>query len=70
MIGTSKVKRQELEIGVLRQEVAARDETIEILQKKIQTMQAEHNRELTIMQARHAAETTNLTKLHEKKCRY
>ena len=66
MIGTSKVKRQELEIGVLRQEVAARDETIEILQKKIQTMQAEHNRELTIMQARHAAETTNLTKLHEK----
>ncbi len=55
MIGTSKVKRQEQEIGVLRQEVAARDETIEILQTKIQTMQA-----------RHVAETTNLTKQHKK----
>ena len=66
MIGTSKVKRQEQEIGVLRQEVAARDETIEILQTKIQTMQSDHSRELTTMQARHATETVNLTKLHEK----
>ncbi len=55
MIGTSKVKRQEQEIGALRQEVTARDETIEILQTKIQTMQA-----------RHVAETTNLTKQHKK----
>ncbi len=66
MIGTSKVKRQEQEIGVLRQEVAARDETIEILQTKIQTMQTEHSRELTAMQARHTTETTNLMKQHEK----
>lgn len=65
MIGTSKVKRQEQEIGVLRQEVATLDETIEILQTKIQTMQSDHNRELTVMQTRHAAETTNLTKRHE-----
>ena len=49
----------------MRQEAAARDETIEILQTKIQTMQSDHNRELTIMQARHAAETANLTKRHE-----
>ena len=66
MIGTSKVKRQEQKIGTLQQEVAARDETIEILQTKIQTMQSEHNRELTVMQTRHAAETSNLTKRHEK----
>ena len=66
MIGTSKVKRQELEIGVLRQEVAARDETIEILQTKIQTMQSEHSRELTTMQARHTTEKANLTNRHEK----
>ena len=65
MIGTSKVKRQEQEIGVLRQEVAAREETIEILQTKIQTMQADHRQELTTIQARQAAETTNLTKRHE-----
>ena len=66
MIGTSKVKRQGQEIGVLRQEVAARDETIEILQTKIQTMQSDHSQELTAMQARHAAQTANLTKRHEK----
>ena len=61
MIGTSKVKRQGQEIGVLRQEVAARDETIEI-----QTMQSEHSRELTTMQARHTTEKANLTNRHEK----
>ena len=66
MIGTSKVKRQEQEIGMLQQEVAARDETIEILQTKIQTIQADHSREQTVMQVRHAAETANLTKRHEK----
>ena len=66
MIGTSKVKRQGQEIGVLRQEVAARDETIEILQTKIQTMQSEHSRELTIMQARHVTETANMKKQYEK----
>lgn len=66
MIGTSKVKRQEQEIGALRQEVAARDETIEIQQKKIATMQSDHSRELTIMHTRHTTETANLTKRHEK----
>ena len=66
LIGTSKVKRQGQEIGVLRQEVAARDETIEILQTKIQTMQSEHSRELTTMQARHTTEKANLTNRHEK----
>lgn len=66
MIGTSKVKRQGQEIGVLRQEVAARDETIEFLQTKIQTMQADHRQELTTIQARHATETVNLTKQHER----
>ena len=66
MIGTSKVKRQEQEIRVLRQEVTARDEMIEILQTKIQTMQSDHSRELTTMQARHTTEKANLTNRHEK----
>lgn len=51
---------------MLRQEVTARDEMIEILQTKIQTMQSDHSQELTAMQARHAAQTANLTKRHEK----
>ncbi|WP_348717410.1 MobV family relaxase [uncultured Alistipes sp.] len=66
MIGTSKVKRQEQEIIQLRQEVFARDETIEILQTKIQTIQADHSREQTVMQTRHVAEKTDLTKRHKK----
>ena len=66
MIGTPKVKRQEQEIGVLRQKVSARDETIEILQTKIQSIQSEHSRELTTIQARHTTEKANLTNRHEK----
>lgn len=68
MIGTPKVKRQQQEIGSLRQEAAARDETIEILQKKIQTMQADHSRELMAVQARHITETADIKKRYEKMC--
>ena len=65
MIGTSKVKRQELEIGRLQHELSTRDKSIEILQTKIQTMQSEHSRELTTMQARHVTETANMKKQYE-----
>lgn len=66
MIGTSKVKRQEQEITQLRHEVDVRDESIEALQKKITTMQSDHNREITIIQARHVTETANMKQQHEK----
>ena len=66
MIGTSKVKRQEQEITQLQQKVVARDETIETLQTKIQTMQNDHSRELTTIQARHATETANLMTQYQK----
>lgn len=66
MIGMSKVKQQELAITQLRQEITARDETIEILQMKIQTMQNNHSRELTTMQAQHAAEMAKLTTQYQK----
>lgn len=67
MIGTSKVKRQEQEIETLRREVATHEETIEMLQTKISTMQNGHRRELMTMQTQHAAETANQTRQHEKK---
>ncbi len=66
MIGTSKVKRQEQEIGRLQHELSTRDKSIEILQTKIQTMQSEHSRELTTMQARHVTEIANMKKQYEK----
>ena len=66
MIGTSKVKALEQQNKTLHNEVAARDETIEILQTKISTMQSNHSRELTAIQAQNTAEVANLTKQHEK----
>lgn len=64
--GSNKVKTLERENIALRQEVATREETIETLQTKIQTMQSDHSRELTAIQAQHTTETANLTKRHEK----
>lgn len=66
MFGSNKVKTLERENIALRREVATHEETIETLQAKIQTMQAEHSRELTAIQAQHTTETANLTKRYEK----
>lgn len=66
MFGSNKIKTLERENIALHREVATHEETIEALQAKIQTMQAEHSRELTTIQVRHATETVNLTKQHEK----
>ena len=66
MFGSNKVKTLERENITLRREVATHEETIEALQAKIQTMQSEHSRELTAMQAQNTTETANLTKRHEK----
>ncbi len=66
LFGSNKVKTLEKENIALRREVATHEETIEILQTKIQTMQSEHSRELTAMQAQNTTETANLTNRHEK----
>ncbi len=67
MFGSSnKLKTLERENIALLREVATHAETIETLQAKIQIMQADHSRELTTIQTRYAAETSNLTKQHEK----
>lgn len=50
LVGTSKVKRQEQQIGTLRQEVTAHEETIEILQTQMQTMQTDYSRRLLEVQ--------------------
>lgn len=66
MIGTSKVKRQQQQIDTLKQEVAARDETIETLQTQMQTLRADHCKELIAVQARHMTETADIKKQYEK----
>lgn len=66
MIGTSKVKRQQQQIDTLKQEVAVRDETIETLQTQMQTLRADHCKELMAVQARHMTETADIKKQYEK----
>ena len=66
LFGNNKVKTLEQENRALHGEVATYEETIEMLQTKITTMQSDHSREFMAMQARHATEVENLTEQHEK----
>ena len=66
MFGSNRVKALERDNIALHREAASYEETIEVLQTRIQVMQSDHSRELMTMQARHAVEVVNLTKQHEK----
>ena len=56
LISNNKVKTLERENTVLHREIADHEETIEALQDKIQTMQANHSRQLLDMQQKHRKE--------------
>ena len=57
LFGSNKVKTLERENADLHREVAAHEETIEALQDKIQTMQADHIRQMLNMQQKHINES-------------
>lgn len=57
LFGSNKVKTLERENADLHREVAAHEETIEALQNKIQTMQADHSRQMLDMQQKHINES-------------
>ena len=57
LFGSNKVKTLERENADLHWEVAAHEETIEALQDKIQTMQADHIRQMLDMQQKHINES-------------
>mgnify|MGYP000537298185 FL=1 len=56
LFGSNKVKTLERENTVLHREVADHEETIEALQTWIQTLQADHSRQLLDMQQKHINE--------------
>ena len=56
LFGSNKVKALKRENSVLHREVADHEETIEALQDKIQTMQADHSRQMLDMQQKHINE--------------
>ena len=79
LFGSNKVKTLERENTVLHREVATHEETIEALQAEIQTIRADHNRQVLEMQQRHMTEiqmkeaehkreVSRLTRLVEKLC--
>ncbi len=56
LFGNNKVKTLKGENTALHREVADHEETIEALQDRIQTMQADHSREIREMQQKHGRE--------------
>ena len=67
LFGSGKLKELEADNHTLQSEVAARDESIELLQQQIERQQEEHNRQLMEMQAKHRREMTDKEAEHQKK---
>ena len=60
LFGSGKLKELEADNHTLQSEVAARDESIELLQVQMQRQQEEHHRQLMEMQAKHRKEVSLL----------
>lgn len=67
LFGSGKLKELEADNHALQSEVAARDESIELLQAQMQRQQEEHSRQLMEMQAKHRREMTDKETEHQKK---
>ena len=65
LFGSNKVKTLERENTALHREVATHGEAIEALQTRIQTMQADHSREIREMQQKHGREIADKETKHK-----
>ena len=65
LFGSNKVKTLERENTALYREVDTHEETIEILQNRIHTMQTEHNRQLLEIQQNHRKEMAEKSVRHK-----
>ncbi len=65
LFGSNKVKTLERENTALHREVADHEEAIEALQDRIQTMQADHSREIREMQQKHGREIADKDTRHK-----
>ena len=59
LLGSGKLKELEADNRTLQGEVAARDESIELLQRQMQRQQEEHHRQLMELQAKHRRELSD-----------
>ena len=67
LLGSGKLKELEADNRTLQGEVAARDESIELLQRQMQRQQEEHQRQLMELQAKHRRELSDKETEHQKK---
>ena len=66
LLGSGKLKKLEDDNRTLQGEVAARDESIELLQRQMQRQQEEHHRQLIELQAKHRRELSDREAEHQK----
>ena len=66
LLGSGKLKELEADNRTLQNEVAARDESIELLQQQMQRQQDEHSRQLMELQAKHRREMADKEAEHQK----
>ena len=67
LLGSGKLKELEADNRTLQGEVAARNESIELLQRQMQRQQEEHHRQLMELQAKHRRELSDKEAEHQKK---
>ena len=65
-MGSGKLKELEADNRTLQGEVAARDESIELLQRQMQRQQEDHHRQLMELQAKHRREMSDKEAEHQK----
>ena len=66
LLGSGKLKGLEADNRTLKGEVAARDESIELLQQQMQRQQEEHSRQLMELQAQHRREMADKETAHQR----
>ena len=65
LLGSGRLKELEADNRTLQGEVAARDESIELLQKQMERQQEEHSRQLMELQAQHRREMADKEAAHQ-----
>lgn len=66
LLGSGKLKELEADNRTLQDEVAARDESIELLQQQMERQQEEHSRQLMELQAQHRREMADKEAAHQR----
>ena len=70
LLGSGKLKELEADNRTLQGEVAARDESIELLQQQMERQQEEHSRQLIELQAKHRKEMADKEAEHQREASF